>query len=330
MATAFYNDLEMAELGPSSPPPNNQNSQPVKSRLQIMLEEQQKAEDFMAKFVDVSKQEIPQHKPQEEASVKPNQVSEFTEIVFSQEAASQPETVIETFQAQTARFASHGELSFQTQTGLPVEKNQVPDIPKTEAKTGTDKKTSFKIPEPLEKVSEVMFNFGHKVGKEVHKNGKEFFGAMVKLFKENVFYASKKKETDPKKAKEEAEKKAKRAAHLREFFTKLKENLHISIIKKQEEEINLEKRLGTAGLSLGEKNRFMGKNRNESNQDIQSFYHLHQTYFGMVELKKSQKQAQDDQSMQATKPVVNMHGAIEGGTGGGKVNISTTGGAGVG
>lgn len=330
MANAFYNDLEMAELGSNSPSAN-QSPQPAKSRLQIMLEEQQKADGFMSQFVDI--ENLPPFlQPTSVSEVKAEPPTEFREILFAKEP-SQPEVVVETLQIrQESAFTPEGEITFNNVFGQAL--NQVSQSNKVEPENGTKaeskKKSWLAVPDPAKEAGEAFISFGRKAWKEFYSNTKEFAEAMTKLVKENIFYFTKRKEPDPQKAQEEAEKKAKKTANIREFITKFRENLHLLLIKRQEAVTDLEKRLGTAGLSVGEKNRLLGKNRNESNRDIQSLYHLNQTYFGMVEAKKAQKKAQDQQSLQAAKPIVNMYGAIEGGTGGGKVNISTTGGAGVG
>jgi len=127
-----------------------------------------------------------------------------------------------------------------------------------------------------------------KVGTFGFKEGKEVFGAVSDLFKNFIGFREKK--ADPK-AKENAEKAAKRKANKSQFIGLLREGMSLYYAATRRMLIELEVKLGVSALRAEDKNRLLGRNRNMSFEGNDSVYAIHQTAFEMAEQKRRQMQS---------------------------------------
>ncbi len=138
-----------------------------------------------------------------------------------------------------------------------------------------------------------------KVAKFGLKGSKEVKAAVKDLLTGFIFFRDKK--PDPK-AKENAEKAAKRKANKSRFISLLKEGMSIYYAGVRKAMMELEVKLGTNVLRTEDKNKLLGRNRNISFEGNDSVYTIHQTAFAMVEQKKMQQQAQQPKVGPRGKP----------------------------
>lgn len=138
-----------------------------------------------------------------------------------------------------------------------------------------------------------------KIGKFGFKEGKEVIGAVSDLFKNFIGFREKK--VDPK-AKENAEKAAKRKANKSQFIGLLREGMSIYYAAMRRMLIELEVKLGVSSLRTEDKNRLLGRNRNMSFEGNDSVYAIHQTAFEMAEQKRRQMQSHSAPSAGRGKP----------------------------
>ncbi len=127
-----------------------------------------------------------------------------------------------------------------------------------------------------------------KVSKRGWKESKEVFGAVKDLWKNFIYL--KEKKPDPK-AKENAEKLAKRKANKAKFMGMLREGISLYYAGMRKMLMELEVKLGTNVLRTEDKNRLLGRNRNASFEGNDSVYAITQTAYAMAEQKKRQKEA---------------------------------------
>lgn len=146
-----------------------------------------------------------------------------------------------------------------------------------------------------EKIADVttkIFSFGGKEGKQV-------FGALKDLWKTQIYI--KEKKPDPK-AKENAEKAAKRKANKQRFIALLKEGMSLYYAEMRKALLELEAKLGVNVLRTEEKNRLLGRNRNASFEGNDSVYAIHQTAYAMMEQRRRQQEASKPKVSSRGKP----------------------------
>lgn len=153
---------------------------------------------------------------------------------------------------------------------------------------GAKKEIKFLNKEKLMGSAESVANVTTKVSKRGFKEGKDVVGAVKDLW--TNFIGFREKKPDPK-AKENAEKAAKRKANKLRFIALLKEGMSIYYAEMRKALIELEVKLGVHALRAEDKNRLLGRNRNMSFEKLDSIYEIHQVAFAMAEQRRQQQQA---------------------------------------
>lgn len=151
---------------------------------------------------------------------------------------------------------------------------------------------------------------------------KGLFGGLKESFSP-VLKAEKKKPS-----KEEQAKIHKKAERDRSFFQASKEAMMEAKSFAQDKLAQLTARLGVSGMGAEGMNSYMGQNRNLNSREVNT-YTVSETARSVNEAQKIQKKRIDAMKQAETgKPAVNMQGMAEGGTAGGKANISSVASAG--
>lgn len=96
---------------------------------------------------------------------------------------------------------------------------------------------------------------------------------------------------------------------------------------KRDNLLNMQSRLGVAGMGTEAMNQYMGESRNTSSVEVNT-YTISETARAVTEAQKIQKKRIEAMKQADTGPVINMQGAAEGGTAGGKANVSSVASAG--
>ncbi len=188
-----------------------------------------------------------------------------------------------------------GSIKFQPQKLETAEPGMEQSETGEKKNTDTEKSLKKSAYSSAEKTAEIS----GKVAKRGFKEGKEVFNAVKDLLTNFIFY--KEKKADPK-AKENAEKLAKRRANKSRFMQTLREGMSIYYSEMRKMIIELEAKLGVNGLRAEDKNQLLGRNRNISFQGNDSIYAIHQTAFAMVEQKKRQQQQSSGSAAPRGKP----------------------------
>jgi hypothetical protein len=188
----------------------------------------------------------------------------------------------------------HGEAQAQKDEHIESEKSSDNTL-STEAKSSS----KVEVKNVAVNTSKEVLNQSLKVGKIGFKEGKDVFNAVSDLW--NSFIGFREKKVDPK-AKENAEKAAKRKANKLQFIGLLKEGISLYYAAMQKALIELEVKLGVNALGTEDRNKILGRNRNLSFTGNNSVYAIHQTAFEMVEQKKRQAQRQSAPSSGRGKP----------------------------
>lgn len=164
-----------------------------------------------------------------------------------------------------------------------------------------------------------------QVSKGIFGFFKEIFGALKSLYKENIGFRVYSKE---QKEKMEAEKRTRQAqgAVKQSFFGKITENSKDLYIQTNRKLVELEDRLGISGLSIFERNKYLGRRRNMSHEE-RNIHLAHFTARGLQEEQEDQiaqqKRVQAEQEQR--KSAMDLNKVAEGGS-----ILSSTGGQGAG
>lgn len=168
--------------------------------------------------------------------------------------------------------ASIVEENEESSTDQVAEKKQIGSIEFKKAALGTSKE---------------VLDGTFKVAKFGFKEGKTVVNAVKDLWKNFIGFSEKK--PDPK-AKEKAEKAAKKKAHQQQFIGLLREGISLYYAAMRRALIELEVKLGVNVLSPEDRNQLLGRNRNMSFAGNDSVYAIHQTAYAMAEQKRRQMQ----------------------------------------
>ena len=209
--------------------------------------------------------------------------------------------------AETVREQSSKSLEGSILFGVKAE-NSKEEKGEDQAEEAPSAVDQLSKPETKEPFSLKKFLLGHaekstehttKFAKRSWKEGKEVVGAMKDLWKNFIYL--KEKKPDPK-AKENAEKLAKRRANKARFISLLKEGVGLYYAAMRKMLMELEAKLGTNVLRTEDKNRLLGRNRNASFEGNDSIYAITQTAYAMMEERKRQQQAQSGGAASRGKP----------------------------
>lgn len=203
------------------------------------------------------------------------------------------------------------EISFASQ----VIEAKSSDEPKAEAKADSPKNPS----DMDEIISYVDFGKWSKKGAgAVSGLLKGLFGAMFSLVKDAT-----KSEKPKTEAQMKAEQKSKQqGAEKSAFYARLEKAQAEAQASAQTIVAKTMNRLGLGGMSSDMLNAYMGENRNLNSEEV-TVYSAFEVARKAEEAKKAQdKQVKDMQMAEAQGPTINIDAAVEGGTGGGKANMS--------
>ena len=143
-------------------------------------------------------------------------------------------------------------------------------------------------------------------------------GGVVGTVKESTKVHHKKTESEQKaeakKAKQNAEKSA--------FYARVDKAVAEARGASQAVVAKTLGRLGLAGMSGDMMNAYLGENRNLNSEEINVYTAFEIARKAEEAKKKQDKQVKDMQMAQSQGPAVNIDAAVEGGTGGGKANLS--------
>ncbi len=237
---------------------------------------------------------------------------EATDNLVQVEMAEAILTAEVTAEKSEFKIGNQTELTFRVQT---VE-SKAPAEPKAEnPKTIAEQSTS----DMDEIMSYVDF------GKWTKKGAGALFGVVKGLFG-GLFSVAKdasKIEKPKTEAQLKADKKAKeQGAAKAAFYSRLEKAQAEAQASAQAILAKTMARLGLGGMSADMLNSYMGENRNLNSEEI-NVYTAFEVARKAEEAKKAQEKQVKDMQMAATAgPAINMDAAVEGGTGGGKANMS--------
>ncbi len=187
--------------------------------------------------------------------------------------------------------------------------------PNAEEKTATEQ-----IPSDLAEIASYV-DFGKWTKKgagAVTGLFKGLFGAMFSLAKDAAKSEKPKTEAQLKAQKKANEQGAEKSA----FYARLDKAQAEARASAQTVVAKAMNRLGLGGMSADMLNAYMGENRNLNSEEV-TVYSAFEVARKAEEAKKAQeKQVKDMQMAQSQGPAINIDAAVEGGTGGGKANMS--------
>ncbi len=223
----------------------------------------------------------------------PNFADIYAKIMSESDSTSKTEDLVGTHEGKEAqpdyvpqpiveeKQVSKMEGSFVFSSGEEVVHDETPQ---SESKS----KNSIDIKQQVLGGSKEVLQTTLKVSKFGFKEGKDVVNAVSDLWKNFIGFREKK--PDPK-AKENAEKAAKRKANKLQFIGLLKEGMSLYYAAMRKALMELEVKLGVNALGAEDRNRFLGRNRNLSFQGNDSVYAIHQTAYEMMEQKRRQIQS---------------------------------------
>jgi hypothetical protein len=223
-----------------------------------------------------------QERPQDILLVEEKQISKLEGSVFF--SKSENIAVVKNLEAKDSDLQPKGPSFIEAARKKNNEQAEVT----TEKSEGVKKGSVVFNRESLMGSAEKVANSTTKVAKFGFKEGKYVFGAVKDLW--TNFIGFREKKLDPK-AKENAEKAAKRKANKQRFVGLLREGMSIYYAEMRKALIELEVKLGVNVLRAEDKNRLLGRSRNMSFEKHDSVYEIHQIAFAMAEEKKQQQQA---------------------------------------
>jgi hypothetical protein len=172
-------------------------------------------------------------------------------------------------------------------------------------------------------LSEVMSyvdfkKWGKKGASQVFGVFKGLFGGLFNTFKGAVSSEKPKTEAQLKSERKAKEQGAEKSA----FYGRLEKAMAEAQGSAQTIVAKTLNRLGLGGMSSDMLNSYMGENRNLNSEEV-NVYTAFEVARKAEEAKKNQeKQVKDMQMAEASGPAINIDAAVEGGTGGGKANMS--------
>jgi hypothetical protein len=147
---------------------------------------------------------------------------------------------------------------------------------------------------------------------------KGLFGGIFNIVKEATKVEKPKTEAQLKAEKKSKEQGAEKSA----FYARLDKAQSEAQASAQAIVAKTMNRLGLGGMSADMLNAYLGENRNSNSEEV-NVYTAFEVARKAEEAKKAQeKQVKDMQMAQAQGPTINIDAAVEGGTGGGKANMS--------
>jgi hypothetical protein len=237
----------------------------------------------------------------------------------SEMADSKEYDMVKSVETDTRVEVSEFKIGNMTELTFSAQRVETPvaEEPKTESTTKT---VAEKTPSDIDEImSYVDFGKWSKKGAgAVTGLFKGLFGAMFSLAKDAA-----KSEKPKTEAQLKADKKAKvQGAEKSAFYARLEKAQAEAQAAAQTVVAKAMNRLGLGGMSADMLNAYLGENRNSSSEEV-NVYTAFEVARKAEEAKKAQeKQVKDMQMAESQGPAINIDAAVEGGTGGGKANMS--------
>lgn len=203
------------------------------------------------------------------------------------------------------------EISFVQEKMVAEAVDETPDQSKTAVE---------QVPSSLDEiVSYVDFGkWGKKGASQVFGFFKGFFGGLFAVAKDAATAEKLKTEAQMKAEKKAKEQGAEKSA----FYSRLEKSMAEARGAASNVVSKVMVRLGIAGMGSDGMNAYLGQNRNLNSEEV-NVYTAFEVAKKAEEAKKAQeKQVKDLQMAQSQGPIINIDAAVEGGTGGGKANMS--------
>lgn len=272
---------------------------------QVQLSEQYK--DDLRKLLGKNEQPIPSHSEVGERVFKAEEFKSY-EAVSSNES----ETKVEKNEFLIGNLK---EISNFNQPKTEVTENKTDNV-----KDSATESALNNAPSSLAEITSYV-DFGKWTKKgagTVMGLFKGLFGGFKDVFMTAVKQEKPKTEAELKAAQKKKEQGAEKAA----FYSRLEKTMAEARGAVQNTVAKVLVRLGLGGMGAQDMNAYMGNTRNASSEEV-NVYTAFEVARKAEEAKKNQeKQVKDMQMAESQGPAINIDAAVEGGTGGGKANMS--------